>query len=110
MGIIPKETSELDESILGVSDDFAQLCVCLSDVAIMGMESSKSMKLMGNIQGQEMLILLDSGSSHTFISTKLAAALSHLGLAVLQKPLMVKVASGASMCCDSHISQVVWDI
>jgi hypothetical protein len=57
-----------------------------------------------------MLILLDSGSSHTFISAKLAAALSHPGLARLQKPLVVKVASGTSLDCDSQITQAMWEI
>jgi hypothetical protein len=76
----------------------------------MGMESSKSMKLLGNIKGQEVLILLDSGSSHTFIIARLADALSHPRLVALQRPLVVKVASGAPMCCSSHISQAVWDV
>jgi hypothetical protein len=42
----------------------------------MGKESSKTMKLVGSVQDKEALILIDSGSSHTFISTKLAASLS----------------------------------
>jgi hypothetical protein len=102
--LFTKEASELDESVSEVNDHSTQLCVCLSEAVVMGMESSKSMKLLGTIQGQQMLILLDPGSSHTFISARLADALSHPRLLALQKPLVVKVASGAPMCCASQIS------
>jgi F0F1-type ATP synthase membrane subunit a len=35
-----------------------------------------AMRLLGNIQGRELLILLDSGSSSTFVSVVVSATLS----------------------------------
>jgi hypothetical protein len=46
--LFPDEASELQESISKVSDYPAQICVCLFEAPIMGMESSKSVKLIGN--------------------------------------------------------------
>lgn len=36
-----------------------------------GITSPKTMKLRGKIQGREVLILIDSGANHNYISTKL---------------------------------------
>jgi hypothetical protein len=57
------------------SEDSAQLCAFLSEAAAKGVESSRSMRLIGQIPGHEMVILLDSGSSHTFLSSALASKL-----------------------------------
>jgi hypothetical protein len=43
-----------------------------------------------------MLILVDFGSSHTFLSAALADRLS--GVVPLSQPLSIKVASGSSIC------------
>jgi hypothetical protein len=57
-------------------DQTPQLYACLSEAAMAGSESVMSMRLWGNIQGAELLILLDSGSSHTFLSHRIATQLS----------------------------------
>jgi hypothetical protein len=44
-----------------------------------------------------MLTLVDSGSSHIFLSSELAGKLS--GVVPLDQPLSVKVASGSSLSC-----------
>jgi hypothetical protein len=46
-----------------------------------------AMKLWGEIQGREILILLDSGSSNTFVSSAVAATLP--GISELCQPLTV---------------------
>jgi predicted aspartyl protease len=53
------------------------------------------MRLLGQIQGMDILMLVDSGSSNTFLSSELAARMT--GAARLAKPLSVKVANGVSM-------------
>jgi hypothetical protein len=63
------------------SKSSAQLCMFLSKAAMMGLESPRSMTLLGQIQGNTVLILMDSGSSHTFISNRVAAHMS--GISVL---------------------------
>jgi hypothetical protein len=71
------------------------MCVVLSEVAVAGVESLKSMRLLGQLQGKQMMILLNSGRSTSFISSQLATDL--MGVSVLSHPLSIKVASGAHM-------------
>jgi hypothetical protein len=40
-----------------------------------GSEAPRSMRLMGQIQGYDVLIVIDSGSSNNFVSADLAAKL-----------------------------------
>jgi hypothetical protein len=48
----------------------------VSEAAMSGLESPRSMRLMGSIQGHDMLILVDSRSSHSFLSAKLVSQLT----------------------------------
>jgi hypothetical protein len=75
------------------------LLICLSEAALQGVESSKSMRFWGSIQGRDIMILLDLGSYSTFISSTIAAQL--YGVSSLDKPLSVKVASGQKIQCVS---------
>jgi hypothetical protein len=82
--------------------------VWLSEEAVSSLESSRSMRLMGTIEGYDMMILLDSGSSHSFISAELADGLC--GISVLQHILHVQVANGTHIVCLSHLRQAQWEI
>lgn len=55
-----------------------------------------------------MRILLDSGSSHSFINTNLAAQLQ--GVVSLSLSLLVQVADGARLNCDTHFPDLVWSV
>jgi hypothetical protein len=57
------------------SEESAQLCMFLSKVVVLGVESPRSMTLLGQIQGYNVLMLVDAGSSHMFISTMMASQL-----------------------------------
>lgn len=48
---------------------------CLSQCAVAGVQGRKTIKLLGLVSKQEILILIDSGSSCSFFSDKAAAAL-----------------------------------
>jgi hypothetical protein len=72
------------------------------------MESPRSMRLLGTIQGHDMLILVDLGSSHNFLSTTLASKL--LGVSQLHEPLIVKVANRTPMSCATQILQADWEV
>jgi hypothetical protein len=56
------------------------------------------------------LMLVDSGSSNTFISAQLAAKMT--GVSQLVQPLSVKVANGLSMKCQSQFQfqNTLWEI
>jgi hypothetical protein len=60
----------------GIECPTGQLFMAISVAAVSGQEAPKTLKLKGVIQGYEVLILLDSGSSHSFISTSVASFLA----------------------------------
>jgi hypothetical protein len=93
-----------DEAHDAVESNDGQFRVCLSKVAVSGKDSSMSMRLMGNVQVHEVLMLVDSGNSHSFIDSKVAQLLS--GSAKLSHPLSVKVANGDDMYCDSQFRDI----
>jgi hypothetical protein len=64
------------------------------------------MKFRGSIQGLELLILLDSGSSHTFLSASVAAQL--MGCSPVDVPMSVLVANGHKLLCSSELRDTVW--
>jgi hypothetical protein len=90
------------------TDDAGQICLCLSEAGVLGKEATMSMKLLGRIQSSDIVILLDSGSSHTFLSAKVATNLT--GTSVLPSTLSVQVANGARLSCTQQIQNVVWHI
>ena len=54
------------------SSDQAHLFATLSLDALAGSDGPKTMRFMGSLQGQEILILVDSGSTHSFLSVSVA--------------------------------------
>jgi hypothetical protein len=95
-----EESVDREDVSLQSDTDAAQLCLFVSEIAVTGKDSPKSMRLLGQIQGIEILMLVDSGSSNTFISAQLAAKMT--GVSQLVQPLSVKVANGLSMQCQSQ--------
>jgi hypothetical protein len=80
----------------------------LSQAAARGHEAPHTMKFVGHIEGMDILALLDSGSSHTFISSEVAANLP--GLVPVDKSLQVQVANGSHLCCTHQILDASWSI
>lgn len=64
------------------------------------------MKFYGSIQGINILILLDSGSSHTFISSSVAAQLQ--GCTTVNTSLPVQIANGSRLICALELVQAEW--
>jgi hypothetical protein len=54
------------------------------------------------------MILVDSGSSHTFVSTAVVAQMK--GMPSLQKSFLVKVANGNDMVCQHQLLQIPWEV
>ena len=61
-----------DESVDPVN---SESCMILSSEASTGQNTPKTLKLTGTVQGHQVTILVDSGSTHTFISQSLASKL-----------------------------------
>ena len=66
------------------------------------------MQFQGAIQGLPVKILLDSGSSHTFVSLALRSRL--IGQTSLPIPLHVKIADGHVLDCAATFLQLEWEV
>lgn len=48
---------------------------CLNSNLVVGFSSPKTMKLLGQLNGKEVVVLIDSGATHNFISEELVKTL-----------------------------------
>lgn len=84
----------------------AEDLMSLSRQALNGGEAAATIRLRGFIQGQEVLMLIDSRSSSNFISESLAAKLK--GAVPLPTPVRVRIADGGSLRGTLHIPDCEW--
>jgi hypothetical protein len=70
--------------------------------------TSKSLRFWGSIQGHEVHILVDSGSSNSFINDKFSSVLSLMSQ--LSHPIKVQVANDQVLSCAAELSQASWSI
>lgn len=96
------------EELLQEPTDQEQLFVAISQEAVSGKDGPRTMRLKGSIQGKNILVLVDSGSSHTFVSTSVAHSLC--GATLLAQPIQVRVANGALLSCTTEISAAQWSV
>jgi hypothetical protein len=66
--------------------------LAISIAAVSGIEGNKTIRLWASIYCQQVLILVDSGSSASFMNTHLTGVMT--GVQPLSVPLQVKVADG----------------
>lgn len=78
----------------------------ISAQALHGTETSKSIRLRGWIQDKEMLMLVDSGSTHSFIDEQISTKLR--GVQTLTTPLKVQIADGGQLPCSQVIPHCSW--
>jgi ribosomal protein L32 len=88
-----------------------QLCVLEGDCymslnVVFGQPRHKTVQLRAIVRNQAMIILIDSGSSHTFVISALVSRLQLHASPIL--PMNVKVANGAQMLCASEIKKFEW--
>lgn len=102
---VPQELWEMfgddfavSEEVESPKDSPEQLYMAISPEVVSGKQTTKTFQLKGTIQGQPMLILLDSRSSHTFLCAAVAQNLSRVQK--LSSPLKVQVANGNQLQCD----------
>jgi hypothetical protein len=80
--------------------------LAISKAALSGSTAPRTVKFNGSIQHKQVTMLLDSGSSSSFISTSLATQLS--GVQPLDKPVIVQVAGGGLLSCEAFLPQALW--
>jgi hypothetical protein len=80
----------------------------VSLAALNGRDTVSTIQFQGSVQGVSAKILLDSGSSHTFVSTEFSSQLS--GQSPLHKPLDVKIADGKILHCTHQFQWLKWSV
>ncbi|XP_044326292.1 uncharacterized protein [Triticum aestivum] len=97
---------EEDVATPNATSESAADCCVISKEAIEGAESPTTMRLHGWVQGREVIMLVDSGSSHSFVCASLAEHLK--GLQPAKRALKVRVANGGEMRSDQEIPSCQW--
>ena len=85
-----------------------QLFLTLSVAALSDVPAPHTLCLSGHIQGHPVAILVDSGSSHSFVSFSLVPVLDNV--VNLPAVLSVRVANGDQLSCGSFIPQAAWSV
>lgn len=80
--------------------------IAISVQAIHGSETVGCMRMLGYIQGKEVLILVDSGSTTSFLSSQIAQKLT--GVTPLVAATRVKVANGTILNCVASVPNCDW--
>jgi len=93
------------QAILDDSDSEEDL-MAISSQATQGTSQGKTIKLSGHILKHQAVILVDSGSSHNFISEQLASLISNWS--TLKKPMQVKMANGGILTCTHEVTDCPW--
>jgi hypothetical protein len=80
----------------------------LSMAAVSSISAPRTMTFDGFLGDTPVRILFDSGSTHTFISTAMAATC--LNVQALYPPVHVKVANGQVLTCSQFIPSAEWSV
>ena len=88
------------------SSDEDEVVFALSQSATVGVPGKKTIKLHGIVKDQELLILIDLGSTCTFISTKTATALNCVLMPA--PPIQVAVANGDKLQSTHQVLNFSW--
>ncbi|XP_073362615.1 uncharacterized protein [Aegilops tauschii subsp. strangulata] len=82
-------------------------CATISVNALSGAQNPKTIQLRALVQNKVVLILVDSGSTHTFVDKAFLEKIS-VTAEPLVTPLQVKVANGSVISCTEKVSQLTW--
>lgn len=94
----------VEETMTDISDSGKLLMI--SEAAVAGTKAANTFRLVGQIQKQQVLMLIDSGSSHCFVSESMATKLQGEARAV--QHVKVKLADGYILTCDKEFIGCEW--
>lgn len=72
-----------------------------------GTEGNKTIRLRGHLNGREIFMLIDSGSSHSFLNEQVATYIAPWE--TLPYPT-VQVANGEVLQCTYHLPKQLWGV
>ena len=102
------DSSEADCSEILEKPVPEQLFVVISKAAALGASAACTIRFAGTVGGHPALILIDSGSSSSFLSESLAAQLSSAVLT--PQSTQVQVASGGLLLTSGILHNVLWTL
>lgn len=108
--IITEDQVYLEDAMLdalAMEESAAEAAAFLSVNALSGSQNPKTIRLRAMVDNKVMLLLVDSGSSHTFIDQQLIDRLQ-CPTTPLPAPLKVKVANGEFMQCEQEVQGLKW--
>lgn len=82
--------------------------MALSLQAIKGTEGVKTIRLRGFVADQEVFMLVDSSSSHSFMNQHLATVVK--GWKKLDRLVQVRVANGNEISCTDELLDLLWSV
>lgn len=106
LDILPTTTNSSDASSDSGGDSSDGEVFALSHCANIGIQGKKTIRLAGKVQDRDILILIDSGSTGTFLSESTAALLKCPVQTVA--PIQVTVANGDKVTSTQQVSQFTW--
>lgn len=80
-------------------------CCVISQAALQGAAPPQTVRLKGTVQGRVVLMLVDSGSTHIFISQTIADSWPEVRRG---RSMQVKVADGGTLTCDREVPNCAW--
>lgn len=83
-------------------------CCSLSQHAVSGEEAPSTIRLRAQVGDQFMLLLVDSGSTHSFISEAFTQRVSAKTEAL--PPVSVRVANGQRLHCNKIVRNLAWQV
>ncbi|XP_073353854.1 uncharacterized protein [Aegilops tauschii subsp. strangulata] len=83
-------------------------CCAISQHAVSGEEAPSTIRLRAQVGDQYMLLLVDPGSSHSFISDSFVQRVSAKTEAL--PPVSVRVANGHRLHCNKIVRQLGWQV
>jgi len=101
------DSSEESKRVNNVSESSDELMAISGDV-VSGVSSGKTLRFWCHIQKLKAFALVDSGSSHSFLSEQFAALLPKWSL--LKKPVSVKAADGGIVICTHEVVNCNWQV
>ncbi|CAD6254188.1 unnamed protein product [Miscanthus lutarioriparius] len=104
---VPTKSTSIDDKLSTLRNYHRArgLCVRCGDKWALG---HRTMQFKGSLLGRDVVILVDSGSSHSFLSSCLATGLPNLR--PLPKPMTVRVADGGSILYSVEVSCAEWSV
>lgn len=81
-------------------------CMHISVNAVAGTENAKTIRLQAHVKDKTLLILIDSGSSHSFLDQSVVDLLQCPTVSTL--PTHVKVANGDILVCSAEVPSFNW--